>query len=77
MPIDPETLETAILQSIPQAAVRVENLRTDGESHWSAHVASPAFRNLSLLDAHRMVYAAIKGHWDPDNDAFSLKTSVK
>jgi stress-induced morphogen len=77
MPINPEALETAILQSIPQAAVRVENLRNDGESHWFAHIASPAFRTLSLLDQHRMVYASIRNLWDPDRDALSLKTTVK
>ncbi len=76
MPIDLKALETAILQSIPQAAVRVENLRADGESHVFAHVASPAFRGQSRLEQHRAIYAAIRGHWNPDADALSLKTSV-
>ncbi len=77
MPIDLEALETAILQSIPQAAVRVENLRADGESHYFAHVVSPVFRGQSRLDQHRTVYAAIRGQWDPQQDALSIRTSAK
>jgi stress-induced morphogen len=49
-------LRTAILDKLPDATVEVTS---NGGGHFALAVTSPAFRGRSMLESHRLVYAAI------------------
>lgn len=73
MSIDAETLRLLILQSMPGAqSVNVEDMRGDG-IYYTVTVVSHAFKDLSRLDQHRLVYAAIGDKVD-DIEALQLIT---
>ena len=56
---------------LPDAQVEVGDLHGEGD-HFSAQVASSAFRGKSLVEQHRMVYAAIsRDPASPGVDVFS------
>lgn len=69
-----KNLEDIILRTLPEAKVRVENLRGDGGFYYSVQVSSPSFYDKTLIDQHRMVYACLKGHWDAEAEPLTLKT---
>jgi stress-induced morphogen len=70
-------LEQAILKAVPEAKVEVVS---SGGGHYSLDVRSPAFRDRSTLERHRMVYAAIAPLMAGDNAPVhaidTLKTAV-
>ena len=71
-------LEQAILKAVPDAKVEVVS---SGGGHYSLHVRSPAFREKSTLERHRLVYAAIAplmaGDAAPVHAIDTLKTVVE
>ncbi len=75
MAMDKHTLEKLIRDGIPGAQVRIDDLRGDGD-HYAAHVTAPAFRGLSRIQQHQLVYAALKGAVGRDLHALSLHTSA-
>ena len=50
------SIRAAVLDKIPDAAVEVTQ---NGGGHYALSVTSPAFRGRSMLESHRLVYAAI------------------
>ena len=59
-PVATETLETMLRQAFPDAEdLRVED-RTGGGGHFQVTVASARFDGLSLVDQHKLVYAALE-----------------
>lgn len=76
MTINAETIQQLIMQGIPDSTAHIEDLRGDGDTHFKVGVTSASFAGRSLVDQHRMVYAALKNHIDPDRHVLSLKTSV-
>jgi stress-induced morphogen len=75
MPIEQTRLERMIRDGIPGADVRIEDLRGDGD-HYTAHVTSPAFRGLSRVQQHQLVYAALKGIVGKELHALSVHTAL-
>lgn len=75
MAMEQSKLENLIRTGVPQADVRIEDLRGDGD-HYEAHVTSPAFRGLSRIQQHQMVYAALKGAMNGELHALSVKTYI-
>jgi stress-induced morphogen len=71
-------LKQAIARSVPDAQVEVIS---SGGGHYSLHVRSPAFRDRSTLERHRMVYTAIAplmaGDTAPVHAIDTLKTAVE
>lgn len=51
-----EQITKAIEGALPGSSVRVE---TGSAGHYSLHVKSEAFRGKSMVESHRLVYAAI------------------
>jgi stress-induced morphogen len=74
--LDAETIINLIRHAIPDASVRIEDLRGDGEPHYAAWVSSPSFARLTRVEQHRKVYEALKGHLNTDIQALTLQTSV-
>jgi acid stress-induced BolA-like protein IbaG/YrbA len=73
--MDAKTLESLILNAMPEASVRVEDLRGDG-AHYSAYVAAQAFDGKSRVEQHRMVYAALKGRIGDAIHNLTLQTTT-
>jgi len=67
-------LETMLREAFPDARVEVNDLAGDGD-HYAATVVSPAFKGVSKVKQHQMVYAALKGKMGGDLHALALTTA--
>jgi stress-induced morphogen len=67
-------IEQLIHEAFPDARVEVKDLAGDG-NHYSASVVSPAFKGVSKVKQHQMVYAALKGKMGGELHALALTTS--
>ena len=56
-----DLLEAALRQSFPDATELAVIDRTGGGDHFQVVVADARFDGLSLVDQHRLVYAALDG----------------
>jgi stress-induced morphogen len=74
MPMNAGEIERLIRESLPDATVRIEDLRGDGD-HYAAHVVSAAFKGKSRVQQHQMVYQALKGRMGGELHALALQTS--
>ena len=63
-----------ILSALPGAEVQVSTF--SGDDHFQAVVAAPQFKGKSLVEQHRMVYAAVDGLLGGAMHALALKTRV-
>ena len=68
-------IETLIRASLPEAEVTVEDLAGDG-THYRAHVVAPAFRGISRVRQHQMVYQALGGRMGGELHALALTTAA-
>ncbi|MDX1529756.1 MAG: BolA/IbaG family iron-sulfur metabolism protein, partial [Gammaproteobacteria bacterium] len=72
--MQPEELERLIQEGLADAEVRVSG---DGR-HFDAIVISDTFSGKSMLEQHRMVYAALGDRFDTDVvHALSIKTYTR
>jgi stress-induced morphogen len=55
--------------------VRIDDLRGDGD-HYAAHVVSAAFKGLSRIQQHQLVYKALQGRMGNELHALALQTSA-
>jgi stress-induced morphogen len=67
-------IEQLIREAFPDARVEVKDLAGDG-NHYSASVVSSAFKGVSKVKQHQMVYAALKGKMGGELHALALTTS--
>jgi stress-induced morphogen len=67
-------IERLIREAFPDARVEVKDLAGDG-NHYSASVVSAAFKGVSKVKQHQMVYAALKGKMGGELHALALTTS--
>ncbi len=74
MPMDAGDIEQMIKETIPDAKVTIQDLRGDGD-HYAAHVVSSAFKGLSRVQQHQMVYKALRGKMGDDLHALALQTA--
>ncbi len=75
MAMGPGEIEALIKAALPDAAVTIEDLAGDGD-HYAATVVSVAFRGLSRVRQHQMVYAALSGRMGAELHALALQTSA-
>lgn len=75
MAMEAAAIEAMIKDGIPDAEVRIEDLRGDGD-HYAAYVTSAAFEGKSRVQQHQMVYAALKDKMGGELHALALQTSV-
>ena len=68
-------IEALIKAALPDAQVTVEDLAGDGD-HYAATVVSEAFRGLSRVRQHQIVYAALSGRMGGELHALALQTSA-
>jgi len=67
-----EEVQRRIEQALPGARVRVGTF--SGDDHFEADVRAPQFAGKSLVEQHRMVYAALDGLLGDAMHALALKT---
>ena len=75
MPMEAATIEKMIREGIPDATVRIEDLRGDGD-HYAAYVTSAAFEGKTRVQQHQMVYNALQDKMGGELHALALQTSV-
>tara|TARA_B100001013_G_scaffold292379_1_gene192387 strand:+ start:308 stop:541 length:234 start_codon:yes stop_codon:yes gene_type:complete len=73
--MDPGEIERLIKDSMPDAAVSIQDLAGDGD-HYAAHIVSSAFEGKSRVQQHQMVYQALQGRMGGELHALALQTAV-
>ncbi|MCZ8181515.1 MAG: BolA family transcriptional regulator [Beijerinckiaceae bacterium] len=76
MPMQASEIERLIKEALPDAKVEIKDLAGDGD-HYAATVVSSAFKGLSKVKQHQMVYAALKGNMGGVLHALALTTSAE
>ncbi len=74
MPMTPQDLEKHLKDAFPDGKVVIEDLAGDGD-HYRAKIISSAFRGLSRVRQHQLVYAALKGKMGGELHALALETA--
>ena len=75
MPMPASQIEKMIKDHLPDAEVRIEDLRGDGD-HYLAFVSSSAFEGKTRIQQHQMVYEALQGRMGEELHALALQTAV-
>lgn len=75
MAMDPGSIERMIKEALPDAQVRIDDLRGDGD-HYAAYVTSAAFKGLSRIQQHQLVYKALQGRMGNELHALALQTAI-
>ena len=70
-----EELESFIREAFPEAEITIEDLVGD-QDHYACTIVSEAFRGLSRVKQHQLVYDALKGKMGTQLHALTLRTSV-
>jgi stress-induced morphogen len=68
-----QDIEAKICGALPDAVVELRDL-TGTEDHWEAVIVSNAFAGKSLIERHRMVFAALAEEMKGPIHALTLKT---
>ncbi len=68
-------IEALIKAAFPDARIEIEDLAGDND-HYAATVVSEAFRGVSRVRQHQMVYAALQGRMGGELHALALQTSA-
>lgn len=76
MPMKAEDIATMIKEALPDAEVEIRDLAGDGD-HYAATVTSSAFKGLTKVKQHQLVYAALKGNMGGVLHALALTTVAK
>lgn len=75
MAMDPAEITRLIKDGIPDADIRIEDLRGDGD-HYAAYVVSASFAGKTRVQQHQMVYQALQGRMGNELHALALQTSA-
>ena len=75
MPMAAADIEAMIKVALPDADVTITDLAGDGD-HYAAHVVSAAFKGLTRVAQHKLVYAAIGTDMGGALHALQLTTAV-
>lgn len=75
MAMEAQTIADMIRSALPDADVKIHDLRGDGD-HYAAHITSKSFEGLSRIQQHQLVYKALQGKMGGELHALSIQTSV-
>ncbi|MDI9847907.1 BolA family transcriptional regulator [Rhodoblastus sp. 17X3] len=75
MPMEASEIERLIKVAMPDAEVIITDLAGDGD-HYRAQVISEAFRGLSRVRQHQLVYSALGGQVGGVLHALALETAA-
>ena len=71
-----EEIENLIKESIPDALIKIEDLRGDN-NHYSAIIISKSFEGKTKIIQHKMVYDSLKGKMGNELHALMIKTKTE
>ena len=74
MPMAASEIEDLIKAHLPDAEIKIEDLRGDGD-HYLAHVTSASFKGKTRVQQHQMVYEALQGRMGDELHALALQTA--
>ncbi|HEY1505360.1 MAG TPA: BolA family transcriptional regulator [Stellaceae bacterium] len=74
MAIEAGEIERLIKAGFPDAQVRIDDLRGDGD-HYAATIISAAFKGKTRVQQHQMVYQALQGRMGNELHALALQTA--
>ncbi len=75
MAMQAEQITQLIKEAFPDAEVRIEDLRGDGD-HYAALITAEAFRGKTRVQQHQLVYQALQGRMGTELHALALSTAV-
>ncbi|NKC29571.1 BolA family protein [Falsiroseomonas selenitidurans] len=75
MAMEQAEIAALIKAALPDAQVTIEDLAGDGD-HYAATVVSSAFKGISRVKQHQLVYAALQGRMGGALHALALQTSA-
>ncbi len=75
MPMTQDALEAALKEGFPDAEIVIQDLAGDGD-HYKAKIVSTAFKGLSRVRQHQLVYAALGGKMGGELHALALETGA-
>ena len=75
MPMSSKEIEDLIVKAFPDAVVKIDDLRGDGD-HYAAHIVTKEFIGKSKVRQHQMVYNALEGRMGNELHALALNTSL-
>jgi stress-induced morphogen len=70
-----EELESRLRAAFPDADITIDDLAGDGD-HYRARIVSAAFRGVTRVRQHQMVYQALGGRVGGELHALALETSA-
>ena len=73
MPISQDELQTRLQDAFPGAEVEIQDLAGDGD-HYRARIVSAAFKGLTRLRQHQLVYRALGASVGGEIHALALET---
>ena len=76
MPMRAVELEAQLKSAFPDADIEIEDLAGDGD-HYRARITSEAFRGLSRVRQHQLVYQALRGRIGAELHALAPQTSAR
>ena len=75
MPMSAKEIENLIINAYPDATVKIDDLRGDGD-HYAAYIETREFIGKTKVKQHQMVYDALGGRMGNELHALALNTSV-
>ena len=75
MPMAADDLETRLRRAFPDSVIEIHDLAGDGDPY-RAKIVSDAFKGLSRVKQHQMVYSALGGSVGGELHALALETSA-
>ena len=75
MPMSAATLKAELSAAFPDASIDIDDLAGDGD-HYRARIVASAFKGLSRIKQHQLVYAALKGKVGGELHALALETAA-
>ena len=76
MPMPVSDLDAALRAAFPDADIQIDDLAGDGD-HYRARIVSDAFKGLSRVRQHKLVYAALQGRMGGELHALALETAAR
>ena len=74
MAMDASEIERLIKEKLPDAKIKIDDLRGDGD-HYAAYVVSKAFVGKTRVQQHQMIYDSLQGRMGGELHALALHTS--
>lgn len=75
MAVAQDKLYSLLKESFADAEVIIQDLAGDGD-HYAVIVKSPAFKGMTRVQQHKMVYDALQGAMAAELHALAIKTEV-